>query len=165
MIGDAYRSLGDVALARASFDAAATLLAAAGDRRGARETMLSLANAYSATGAHDTAITIGRKALEEFADIEDENATARTLGMIATSERALGRLNAALEDTEQALHKMERVRARVANADLRATYVARRYDIARTQLLCSWTSMSEMQRGDTPRARWWRTSAHGHAGS
>ena len=139
-LGRVSLALGDTASALADFAQAVELLQAAGSRSDEAEALRSRGEAYLQAGqparaleSLTEALRLARAAGNRGREIEMEYGVAR-------AERALGQLAEARTHAGAALDLIETLRARIAGADLRASFSAqqhRAYELALDLLMAS----------------------------
>jgi CHAT domain-containing protein len=123
-LAGAYRELGDGERALTIAEQALAIARDAGLRHAEGSALRALGEIRLATGNPAAAIDPLRGALAIQREIGSRPAEAETLFRLARAERALGRLDDARRDLEEAIEKIESVRAAVVAPDLRATYLA-----------------------------------------
>jgi CHAT domain-containing protein/tetratricopeptide (TPR) repeat protein len=124
-LGAAYAELGDAQAALDYHRQSEAIRKANGDRRGEASSLNGAGFALYKLGQLDAALAALRSALDIRRQIEDRAGEAETLLNIAAVERDRGDVGGARAKIEAALAIIESTRAGIADAGLRASYVAR----------------------------------------
>lgn len=127
-LGNAQLALGEPRAALASFDAAAERLHAAGDLAGEAEALAGRGRALLALGDPEKSLTPLTRALELTRSARAPASEAQVLSSLARAERLLGRGAAARQRSAEVLDVIEKLRTRIGNPDLLASFSALAHD-------------------------------------
>ena len=127
-LGNAYFKLSRFEPALASCQRALQIFRSRGDRTSEAAALACLGRIYSASGAAHKALEHHRQALALFADLGDPGGQGSALFGMAQAERSRGNLGDARALMEDALDRVETLRTKSANQDLRSSYLASKYD-------------------------------------
>jgi tetratricopeptide (TPR) repeat protein len=124
-IGSAYSQMGQYQTALTYHEQSREIRKAIGDRTGEASSLHHAGLAWRKAGDLDKAIERLREALEIRREVNDSVGEADTLMAIASVERDRGKPAESLATIEAALTITEALRARIQDAGLRASYIAR----------------------------------------
>jgi CHAT domain-containing protein/tetratricopeptide (TPR) repeat protein len=123
-IGQVYAAMGDRARALDYFNRALPLFQATEDRRGEAYALDNIGKVYDGLNEKAKALDYYSRALMLNRATEDRIGETATLCNIARAERDLGKLAEARAHLEDSINKIEALRIKVADHELRATYFA-----------------------------------------
>ncbi|MDQ1613582.1 MAG: hypothetical protein QOG00_3513 [Pyrinomonadaceae bacterium] len=126
-LGLIHAGLGEQAQALDYFRRALKLNRAGADKREEAYVLGHIARALEGLGARDESLTHYNRALSLNRSVKDRFGESSTLYNIARVEQARGQLDAARAHFESALDLIESLRTKVANQELRTSYVASIY--------------------------------------
>jgi len=119
-----YDSMGQADKALDYYNQALDLFRAAGDRRGEAFALNGIANINDARGDKQKALELRRRALMLNREVGNRFGEVSTLFNIARSEREAGNFIDARGHIEEAINKIESLRADVNSQELRASFIA-----------------------------------------
>jgi CHAT domain-containing protein/tetratricopeptide (TPR) repeat protein len=122
-LGSLASETGDFRQAASSYRAALALFRAVGDRQSEAHTTSNLGQALTQGGDIASGLRLLDAALELLRTLGEPSAEAYALFRRARAERGLGRLEAARQDVELGLSRLESIRDRAQSDDLRMTYL------------------------------------------
>ena len=123
-LGRVYFDLANYQEALQAYQSARTLQHNMQDRAGEAQTLTNLGRVYVALQETDRAQNHYLQALTLRRAVRDQQGEALTLYQLAQLERQQGKLTEARNDLETALKRIESLRAKIANQELRTSYFA-----------------------------------------
>lgn len=155
-LGRTRLALGEAREALASFDEAAERLHAAGDLAGEAEALAGRGRALLALGDPEKSLTPLTRALELTRSARAPASEAQVLVSLAQAERLLGRGAEARQRSGEVLDVIEKLRARIGNPDLLASFSAlahQAYEFHRDLLMEARLDRAALETVERARAR------------
>jgi CHAT domain-containing protein len=155
-LGRARLALGEPREALASFDEAAERLHAAGDLAGEAEALAGRGRALLALGETEKSLAPLTQALELTRTARAPASEAQVLSSLAQAERLLGRGAEARQRSGEVLDAIEKLRARIGNPDLLASFSAlahQAYEFHRDLLMEAHLDRAALETVERARAR------------
>jgi CHAT domain-containing protein/Tfp pilus assembly protein PilF len=122
--GEAHVWLGEPSTAMAQYLPALDIFRKIGDREGEANALNKIAAVFASQGNLAKAMENYRRALDIWQAIRDPRGEAASLYGIARTERARGRFDEAHKRADEAIKKIESLRAKVVSQQLRTSYLA-----------------------------------------
>lgn len=123
-IGQVYQEIGELPKAMESLNQSLRLAREHGEPIVEANALTSIGEVYAAMGEREKAIESLNLALPRRRAVRDRQGEARTLSALAAVERDRGELGKAQTYAEEAIWIIESLRAKVAGAELRTSYLA-----------------------------------------